>query len=106
MAEPLLDVRGMKKYFPVKSGLLRGRDTAWVRAVDGEDFTVFPGETLGILTPGLEDKTLVMRERAAVALGYMGRAAAPAKAQVTKALREASDEREQRLLKWCLREMD
>jgi HEAT repeat protein len=66
----------------------------------------FPEESLAILVPGLEDKTLVMRERAAVALGYMGRAAAPARAQVAKALHATSDEREQRLLKWCLREMD
>lgn len=65
----------------------------------------FPEETLGILTPGLQDKMLVMRERAAVALGYMGRAATPAIAQVTKALHQASDEREQRLLNWCLREI-
>jgi len=59
-------------------------------------------ETLAILVPGLEDKTLVMRERATVALGYMGRAAAPAKMHVAKALQETRDEREQRLLKWCL----
>jgi hypothetical protein len=66
----------------------------------------FPEESLAVLIPGLEDKTLVMRERATVALGYMGRAAAPARAQVAKALDEAKDEREQRLLKWCLREIE
>ena len=49
MAEPLLDVRGLKKYFPVKTGLRPGRGAAWVRAVDGVDFTVFPGETLGLI---------------------------------------------------------
>jgi len=66
----------------------------------------FPEESLAVLMPGLDDKTLVMRERATVALGYMGRAAAPAKAQVAKALHEAKDERERRLLRWCLREID
>ncbi len=66
----------------------------------------FPEETLAILTPGLGDKELAMRERATVALGYMGRVAVAAKPQVTKALETAKDEREQRLLKWCLREID
>jgi hypothetical protein len=66
----------------------------------------FPEESLGVLTPGLSDKDLVMRERAAVALGYMGRAAAPAKPQVAQTLKTAQVEREQRLLKWSLRELE
>jgi oligopeptide/dipeptide ABC transporter ATP-binding protein len=41
MAEHLLDVRGLKTAFPTKDGL--------VRAVDGVDFHVDPGETLGIV---------------------------------------------------------
>jgi oligopeptide transport system ATP-binding protein len=49
MAEPLLDVQGLKKYFPVKQGLRRGRQAAWVKAVDGVDFTVYRGETLGLI---------------------------------------------------------
>jgi hypothetical protein len=66
----------------------------------------FPEESMGILTPGLADKDLVVRERAVVALGYMGRAAAASKPHVVQALKSAEDEREQRLLKWCLREME
>jgi HEAT repeat protein len=66
----------------------------------------FPEATLPILTPGLADKELVLRERAAVALGYMGRAAAPAKPHVLEALNATQDERERLLLKWCLREID
>jgi HEAT repeat protein len=65
----------------------------------------YPEESLTILTPGLADKDLAPRERAAVALGFMGRAAAAAKPQVTNALKTAQDEREQRLLKWCLKEI-
>jgi peptide/nickel transport system ATP-binding protein len=45
--EPLLKVDGLVKHFPVRSGLL-GR-TALVRAVDGVDFAVAPGETLGLV---------------------------------------------------------
>jgi hypothetical protein len=66
----------------------------------------FPEDSLATLIPGLADMDRVLRERAAVALGYMGRAAAPAKAQVAQALKAAYDEKEQRLLKWCLREME
>ncbi|MCY3021138.1 MAG: hypothetical protein NTW87_19160, partial [Planctomycetota bacterium] len=65
-----------------------------------------PDEVLGILAPHLAGDDLRMRERAAVALGYMGLAAAPAKDQVKTALAKAPTEREQRLLQWCLREMD
>jgi oligopeptide/dipeptide ABC transporter ATP-binding protein len=48
MGTPLLEVEGLKKYFPVRHGLL-GRKTAWVKAVDGVDFAVLPGETLGVI---------------------------------------------------------
>src|SRR5919199_1713496 len=48
MGTPLLEVEGLKKYFPVRHGLL-GRKTAWVKAVDGVDFAVLPGETLGLI---------------------------------------------------------
>src|SRR3981081_1156151 len=41
MAEHLLEVRGLKTVFPTKDGL--------VKAVDGVDFHLDPGETLGIV---------------------------------------------------------
>ena len=47
-AAPLLEVRGLQVYFPVRSSLLRRR-TGWVRAVDGVDLTVHPGETVGLV---------------------------------------------------------
>jgi len=65
-----------------------------------------PVEALDILSPHLADSDLSMRERATVALGYMGKAAAPAKEQIKTALSKAPTEREQRLLRWCLREVD
>jgi len=44
----LLDVAGLKKHFPVKSGIF-GRVGAHVRAVDGVDFRLEAGETLAIV---------------------------------------------------------
>src|ERR671937_937259 len=49
MAAPLLEVQHLQKYFPVKRGLLLQRQGAWVKAVDGVDFAIYPGETLGLI---------------------------------------------------------
>src|SRR5206468_3952146 len=65
----------------------------------------YPDEVLPLLTPRLTDKDRVQRERAAVALGYMGKPAAGARQQLVEALKLAEDERERRLMQWCLREM-
>jgi oligopeptide transport system ATP-binding protein len=46
--EPLLQVTGLKKYFPVTSGFF-SRVTAWVKAVDDISFEVYGGETLGLV---------------------------------------------------------
>jgi oligopeptide/dipeptide ABC transporter ATP-binding protein len=45
---PLLDVRGLKKYF-VKRSLFRWQPTSVVRAVDGVDFKLDKGKTLGLV---------------------------------------------------------
>jgi HEAT repeat protein len=65
-----------------------------------------PDETINLLVPHLADNTVVMRERATVALGNMGPAAIGARERVAAALGKASSEREKRLLEWCLREID
>ena len=44
----LLDVRGLKKYFPIQKGLLR-RVVGYVKAVDDVTFFVREGETLGLV---------------------------------------------------------
>ena len=43
----ILDVKQLKKYFPVTGGMLR-RVVGYVKAVDDVDFFVREGETLGI----------------------------------------------------------
>jgi oligopeptide/dipeptide ABC transporter ATP-binding protein len=44
----LLEVTGLKKHFPIKSGILK-RTTGQVYAVDGISFSVEKGETLGLV---------------------------------------------------------
>jgi peptide/nickel transport system ATP-binding protein len=46
--EALLEVRGLEKHFPITKGLLR-RKVGAVQAVDGVDFDVRRGETLGLV---------------------------------------------------------
>jgi len=44
----LLDVKGLKKYFPIQKGFLR-RTVGYVKAVDDVTFFVREGETLGVV---------------------------------------------------------
>ena len=44
----LLEVKNLKKYFPVKAGILR-KTVAYVKAVDGVSFHINEGETLGLV---------------------------------------------------------
>jgi oligopeptide transport system ATP-binding protein len=45
---PLIEVREIKKYFPIRKGLMQ-REVARVHAVDGVSFAVQEGETLGLV---------------------------------------------------------
>jgi oligopeptide transport system ATP-binding protein len=47
-ADPLLDVRGLRTWFPITAGVMQ-RTVAHVRAVDGVDLTIRQGETLGLV---------------------------------------------------------
>ena len=56
----MLVVDDLKKYFPVRSGLLQ-RVSAWVKAVDGVSFTIREGETFGLVGESGCGKTTVGR---------------------------------------------
>jgi oligopeptide transport system ATP-binding protein len=48
MNKPLLTVSGLKKYFPVKKDSYLEKQR-YLKAVDGIDFTIYEGETLGLV---------------------------------------------------------
>lgn len=59
-ASPLLQVRGLKKYFPIRKGLL-ARVVGQVRAVDGVSFEIPAGKTFSLVGESGCGKTTVGR---------------------------------------------
>ena len=59
--EVLLEIRGLVRYYPVRSGLLH-RTRAWVHAVDGISFSVNAGETFGLVGESGCGKTTTVRQ--------------------------------------------
>src|SRR5262245_10943449 len=74
----LLEIRDLKKHFPVGS-LLLGKVRGWVKAVDGISFTINAGETLGLVGESGCGKTttskliLAAEEPTAGAIKFEGR---------------------------------
>lgn len=56
----LLEVRNLKKYFPVRRGIFR-RTVGWVPATDGVSFVLRKGETLGIIGESGSGKSTAVR---------------------------------------------
>ena len=57
---PLVEVSDLYKYFPIYAGFLQ-RQIGNVRAVDGVDFTIAKGETLGLVGESGSGKTTIGR---------------------------------------------
>jgi oligopeptide transport system ATP-binding protein len=47
--QPLLDVSNLRMHFPITRGIIFQRQVGAIKAVDGVDFTLFKGETLGLV---------------------------------------------------------
>ena len=47
--QPLIQVRQLKKYFPIRKGLIFEKEIGSVKAVDGITFDIQKGETLGLV---------------------------------------------------------
>src|SRR5437870_11345218 len=58
-AQPLLQVNGLTKHFPVRGGLFTARKT--VRAVDHVSFSILKGETVGIVGESGSGKSTTAR---------------------------------------------
>lgn len=60
-AETLIEVSGLKKYFPVTEGLIFEKVAGFIKAVDGVDFTIYKGETFGLVGESGCGKTTTAR---------------------------------------------
>jgi oligopeptide/dipeptide ABC transporter ATP-binding protein len=49
MNNPLLKAKNLKKHFPVEKGLFVSKSVGWIKAVDGIDFEIWPGDTYGLV---------------------------------------------------------
>ncbi len=94
MPSPVLEVRGLTKHFPV-SRRLPGQRQTWVKAVDGVDFAVNPGETLGLIGESgcgktTTSKLILLQERpTAGSIAFEGREIATLRGPELMAYRRA-----------------
>ena len=57
---PLLEVRNLKVWFPIRTGIFR-RHTDDMKAVDDVSFTIEPGTTVGLVGESGSGKTTIGR---------------------------------------------
>lgn len=49
MAKIILEAHHLKKHFPITKGLIFTKPVGWLKAVDGVDFSIWQGETFGLV---------------------------------------------------------
>ena len=58
---PLVEVKNLKKYFPITRGVVFQRRIGDIKAVDDVNFEIFKGETLGLVGESGSGKTTIGR---------------------------------------------
>ena len=61
MSETILEVKDLKKHYPVLKGIILLKQIGSVKAVDGVNFTIGKGETLGLVGESGCGKTTISR---------------------------------------------
>lgn len=61
VSPPIIQARELKKHFPVTKGLIFAKTVGWIKAVDGIDFEIRPGDTFGLVGESGCGKTTTSR---------------------------------------------
>jgi oligopeptide transport system ATP-binding protein len=79
MSDTLLEIRDLKKHFPVMKGVIFQKPIGWVKAVDGISYAIATGETLGLVGESGCGKTttskliLMLEKPTSGAISFRGR---------------------------------